>query len=40
MMKLRLFQRLVLISGVVQEMQKSKVDPCGVCCEKVMVNSL
>ena len=28
------------MSGVVKKIQKSKVDPCGVCCKKVMANSL
>ena len=29
-----------MISGVVQEIQKSKEGPCGICSKKVMANSL
>ena len=38
--KINISKTKVLISGVVLEIQKSKVDPCKVCCKRVMANSL
>ena len=32
-LKINISKIKVFISGVVQENQKSKVDPCGVCCK-------